>query len=61
MIPEEIKSVLGFGGLLPSGNLFAVIMFSKVPIGADAASMFRSISLSVTQVLLPFETKVFAS
>ena len=60
VIPEGIKSVLGFGGLLPSGNLFAVIIFSRVPITPDVASRFRTISLGVTQALLPFETKVFA-
>ncbi|HEX8616627.1 MAG TPA: hypothetical protein VF911_03480, partial [Thermoanaerobaculia bacterium] len=32
-----IQSVLGFGGLLASGDLFAVILFSKVAIPPDAA------------------------
>ena len=60
VIPEGIKSCLGFGGMLPSGNLFAVIMFSKVPIIPTVAAMFRSMSLNLKIALLPFETRVFA-
>ena len=29
VLPYRIKSVLGFGGLLPSGDIFAVILFLK--------------------------------
>ncbi len=60
VIPEGIKSCLGFGGMLPSGNLFAVVMFSKVPIIPTVAGMFRTISLNLKIALLPFETRVFA-
>ncbi len=59
VISEGIQSCLGFGGMLPSGNLFAVIMFSKVPINADVASMFRTIALSAKLSLLRFESCVF--
>ena len=59
--PEGITSVLGFGGLLPSGNLFVVIMFGKVPISSEAASMFKAVSPRVNQALVPFETNVFAN
>ncbi len=60
VIPEGIKSCLGFGGMLPSGNLFAVVMFSKVPIIPTVAAMFQTISLNLKIALLPFETRVFA-
>ncbi len=60
VIPEGIKSCLGFGGMLPSGNLFAVVMFSRVPIIPTVAAMFRTISLNLKLALLPFETRVFA-
>ena len=53
------RSTVGFGGMLPSGNLFAVIMFSKSPVDAVVASMFRTISLSPKLALLPFEDYVF--
>ena len=49
-----IQSVLGFGGLLPSGDLFAVILFSKVCISRDVAYLFRTLALSVKLVFLPF-------
>ena len=59
VIREGIQSCLGFGGMLPSGNLFAVIMFSKVRISPDVASMFRTVALSAKLGLLPFESIVF--
>ena len=48
-----VQSVLGFGGLLPSGDLFAVILFSKVPIRRRTATLFRTIALGVKLALLP--------
>ena len=48
-----IRSVLGFGGLLPSGDLFAIILFSKVHIRRDTAAMFRTIALAVRLAFLP--------
>ena len=49
-----IRSVLGFGGLLPGGELFTVIMFSRVTIPRETADMFRTIALGVKLALLPF-------
>ena len=57
---ENIQSVLGFGGMLRGGDLFAVIMFSRVPISRATADLFQSLSLSVKIALLPFESRVFA-
>jgi hypothetical protein len=57
VIPCGIRSVLGFGGMLPSGNLFVVILFAKVRIGRDVAEMFRPLALSVKLAILPFEGK----
>lgn len=55
-----IRSVLGFGGLLPSGEMFAVIMFFKVPISREAANLFKALSLSVKMAVLPFDGAVFS-
>ena len=55
VIPFGIHSVLGFGGMLPSGNLFVVILFSKVHIPRETADMFKPLSLSVKLTVLPFE------
>ena len=42
-----IKSVIGFGGMLFTGDLFAVIMFSTVRVPATAADRFKTIALDV--------------
>ncbi len=62
VIPFGVRSVLGFGGILPSGNLFAIIMFSKVPVPRQTADMFRTLPLSVKIAILPFagEGNVFS-
>ncbi len=49
-----ISSVIGFGGLLPDGELFAVIIFARGPIPAESASRFRNIALDVKAVIHPF-------
>lgn len=43
--PYGIESVLGFGGMLPSGDLFAIIMFSKIAIRTATAELFRPLTL----------------
>jgi hypothetical protein len=56
-----VKSALGFGGILPSGNLFAVVMFSRALIPLETAQMFRTIALNVKINLLRFAGgKIFA-
>ncbi len=52
--PYGIRSVLGFGGLLPSGDLFAVILFARVPIPRETADLFKALALSTKLALLPF-------
>lgn len=61
VIPSAIKSVLSFGGMLPSGHLFAIILFSKVHIPRETADMFKTVALSAKMAVLPFgEESVFA-
>lgn len=57
VVPYGIKSVLGFGGMLPSGNLLAVVMFAKVNITRDTADMFKTLALNAKMALFPFEGK----
>lgn len=52
-----IASVLGFGGLLASGDLFAAILFSKVAIPPEVADQFRVIGLNLKIAMLPFARK----
>jgi hypothetical protein len=46
-----IRSVVGFGGLLRSGELFAVILFSRHHIPVPSATRFRTIALDVRSAL----------
>jgi len=55
-----IRSVIGFGGLLPTGDLFGVILFSRVHVSADAADRFRSLALDLKSCLIPYGDTVFA-
>ena len=51
VIPYGVRSALGFGGVLRSGDLFAVIMFTKVPISDATAGRFRNLALEVKTLL----------
>lgn len=42
-----IRSVVGFGGMLGSGDLFAVILFTNVHVPAASAERFRTLALDV--------------
>lgn len=52
--PFRIESVVGFGGLLPPGELFATIIFSRTPVSRATADLFRTLALNVKVALLPF-------
>jgi hypothetical protein len=54
VVPWGIRSVLGFGGLWPTGQLFAVILFAKCPISRETAELFKPLALSVKLAVLPF-------
>ena len=59
--PFGVQSVLGFGGLLPNGELFATIFFARVSVPRAVADMFRPLALNQKLALLPFvDRKVFA-
>ncbi|MDP2308753.1 MAG: ATP-binding protein [Pseudomonadota bacterium] len=48
-----VRSVVGFGGALPDGELFATILFSRVPIDDEQAQLFRNLAPAVKLALLP--------
>jgi hypothetical protein len=60
VIPCGVKSVLGFGGVLPEGEIFMIVMFSKVRISIETADLFKTLSLNIKIAILPFEKAVFA-
>ena len=43
-----IESVLGFGGVLPTGEVYAVVIFAVVPVPVEAAKLFETVALSTT-------------
>jgi PAS domain S-box-containing protein len=56
VIPYGIRSVLGFGGRLPSGDLFVVVLFAKVFLPRRTAELFKTLALSAKVALLPFDS-----
>jgi hypothetical protein len=54
-----IRSVLGFGGMLPRGDIFVVILFSKLSIPRETAELFQTLALNVKVAALPFDEAVF--
>jgi hypothetical protein len=53
----SIRSVLGFGGLLAAGDLFAVILFATVHVTPAAADRFRTLALDVKSAFSKFNDK----
>jgi len=52
--PYGVRSVIGMGGLLPDGNLFVVILFSRVDIRREVAKRFRELAPGIRKMLLSF-------
>jgi hypothetical protein len=61
VVPYGIVSVLGFGGALPSGELFSLIIFSRAHITRATAELFKPLALAIKLALLPFDGRVFDS
>lgn len=57
----KIASVIGFGGALGGGEIFAVIIFSRVPIRRDTAGLFRTLGLSVKLATVSYGEAVAGS
>jgi hypothetical protein len=60
VVPYGIKSVMGFGGMLPSLDVFVIIMFLKISISRETADLFKNLSLNTKLAVMPFEKTVFA-
>ena len=55
VLPFGVGSVVGFGGVLPSGSVFAIVMFLGVTISEDVAHRFRALAATVNAELARFE------
>lgn len=51
--PYGIASVVGLGGLITNGDMFALIIFSKVPISREVADLFGVLGLNLKIAILP--------
>ena len=56
VVPYAIRSVVGFGGVLPAGELFAVILFSRSFIPHSTADLLKPLALSVKLAVMPFSS-----
>ena len=60
VVPFGVESAMGLGGMLPTGNLFALLIFSKTKISRNTANLFKNIALNVRMAALPFvNEKIF--
>jgi hypothetical protein len=56
-----IRSVVGFGGVLPTGDLFGVILFARVHVPVGSADRFRPLALDLRNCLVDYDdAAVFA-
>lgn len=53
VVPNRIRSAVGFGGMIYTGDFYAVVLFSRVPIARRTAEAIKLLSLSVRVGLLP--------
>jgi hypothetical protein len=54
-----VRSALGFGGMLYTGDFYAVVLFSKATVSRDAAQMLKILALAVRVPLLAHLNRVF--
>lgn len=53
--PFGVRSVIGFGGALPTGAIFAAILFSRAHVTPAVADRFRGIALDTKSMLFRFD------
>ena len=49
-----VRSIVGFGGSLSTGDLFAVVLFCRVAVSPAVAEQFRALALHVKSALFAF-------
>ena len=55
----NVRSVVGFGGMLPNGEMIAMILFARVAIPLDVADRFRTLALELNDALGRYAGRVF--
>jgi hypothetical protein len=51
--PFGVRSVLGFGFVIPPTHVFATILFSRQAVAPAVAELFKTLTLSLKVALLP--------
>jgi PAS domain S-box-containing protein len=59
VVPFGVRSVVGFGSAVAQRDMFAVILFSKVPVATSTAQLFKTLSLSFKLALTARVRRVF--
>jgi PAS domain S-box-containing protein len=54
-----IESVLGFGGMLPRGDFFVILLFARVNILPAVCDLFKTMALSARVAVLPLGRRIF--
>ena len=60
VLPYAVRSVIGLGGLLSSGEIFAVILFARCPVPTAQTPLFKPLALNLRSAVLGLEQQVFA-
>lgn len=55
VIPYGIRSVLGFFGMLPSSQVFSVVIFTRTLVPRDIVMPFKTLAFNVKLAILPFD------
>lgn len=53
--PHDIRTVMGFGGALPSGNVFVIVLFTKTRVLKERAEMLNLLAIGVKGAVLKFD------
>jgi hypothetical protein len=54
VIPYGVQSVLGFGSIFPTGNIFVTLLLSRTAIDRETAELFKNIALNIKLAIIPF-------
>ena len=54
VLAEGIRSAVGFGGILLTGDFYATVLFARVPISSAVARTLKILGLPLRMRLLPF-------
>ena len=57
VVPYGIASAAGFGGMMLTGDFFAIVLFSRVPISAAVARTLKILALPTRTLFLPFVSR----